>query len=281
MTAALSARHVRASALAAALAAALGCVATAALAQPPMPAAGVAPAAQPVAGDVRVSTLIGMEVRNPMGEQVGRVEDLVVDLSQQAVQFAVVSVGGFLGLNERLFPFPLNAMRPAPGNHLLLNVDRNQLLGAPGFPRDQWPGWNDPRFTLPGAQPPSGAAAARRQVVRATQFLDKDVNDRNGRDVGEVEDLVVNLASGQVRFVVVEMDLGWRHRERLVPMALPELALPAQPDADLALTVPREQLVQRPGFDASHWPDLNDPATLRRFGAPPESSTEKPSRSAR
>ena len=45
----------------------------------------------------RASELIGKEVKNPQGEQLGEIEDLVVHMTTGDVRYAILSLGGFLG----------------------------------------------------------------------------------------------------------------------------------------------------------------------------------------
>src|SRR6185295_5204307 len=68
----------------------------------------------PVAGEEKVnlehgyraSSLIGMKVMNKANEEVGKIEDLVINPTNGRVRYAAVGVGGFLGVNERYFAVP-------------------------------------------------------------------------------------------------------------------------------------------------------------------------------
>ncbi len=60
---------------------------------------------------------------------------------------AVLSVGGFLGLNEKYIAVPLNALTPAPGeDHLILDADKQRLERAPGFAKNKWPDLDAPAW---------------------------------------------------------------------------------------------------------------------------------------
>lgn len=96
-------------------------------------------------------TVTGMEVENPAGEDVGRIEDLVVDMRTGKVTYAAVSTGGFLGIGDRLHAVPFEALQLAQrdDDHLfLLDVDRERLRNAPGFDKDNWPNFADRQWAV-------------------------------------------------------------------------------------------------------------------------------------
>lgn len=90
------------------------------------------------------STLIGDEVLSPAGENLGKVEELMLDLNSGHVAYAVLSFGGFLGLGDKLFAIPWEALRLSTKEHAFyLDINRNTLENAPGFDKDNWPGTHD------------------------------------------------------------------------------------------------------------------------------------------
>jgi sporulation protein YlmC with PRC-barrel domain len=52
------------------------------------------------------STITGDDVRNPNGDKLGHIEEIVIDLEDGRVNYAVLSSGGFLGLGDKLFAIP-------------------------------------------------------------------------------------------------------------------------------------------------------------------------------
>lgn len=94
----------------------------------------------------KASGLLGMEVRNRDNQKLGEIKDLVLE-SPSKVSYAVLAVGGFLGLGEKLIALPPNAFHVADdGNYLVLDADKNKIQAAPGFPATAWPSPNDPEF---------------------------------------------------------------------------------------------------------------------------------------
>ncbi|HRO60498.1 MAG TPA: PRC-barrel domain-containing protein [Burkholderiaceae bacterium] len=49
----------------------------------------------------RASRLIGGDVENPQGDNIGKIRDMVIDPSTGQIQQVVVGVGGFLGIGEK------------------------------------------------------------------------------------------------------------------------------------------------------------------------------------
>lgn len=94
-----------------------------------------------------------------MGEDLGKIEDIMIDLDRGCVDYAVLSFGGALGIGEKLFAVPWNAMTLDTEKHCFyLNVTKEQLKKAPGFDQDNWPdtqdrGWQTAVCEFYGVQP--------------------------------------------------------------------------------------------------------------------------------
>lgn len=93
------------------------------------------------------SSIHGDSIRNRQGEDLGTVKDLMIDLTNGSVSYAVVSYGGFLGMGDKLFAVPFEALTLDAENHAFtLDVSKEQLEQAPGFDKDNWPDFADPSF---------------------------------------------------------------------------------------------------------------------------------------
>ena len=87
-------------------------------------------------------------VENSQGDNLGEVNDLVLDWNKGDVRYAVLSYGGVLGIGDKLFAVPIDAFHSQPDkSKLVLNVSKDQLKNAPGFDKDQWPNMADPQWT--------------------------------------------------------------------------------------------------------------------------------------
>ena len=94
------------------------------------------------------TTIIGDKVRNPAGETLGKIEDLMIDVRTGNVAYAVLSHGGVLGIGDKLFAVPWRSMTIDFDSHeVLVNVSKEALDAAPGFDKDNWPDFSDPTYT--------------------------------------------------------------------------------------------------------------------------------------
>jgi len=83
------------------------------------------------------STLMGDSVVNREGDDLGGLEELMIDLIGGRIAYAVLSFGGFLGLGEKLFAIPWDALAlDQEEERLILDVDEEMLEDAPGFDKD-------------------------------------------------------------------------------------------------------------------------------------------------
>ena len=77
--------------------------------------------------------IVGAPVKNQQGEELGTIYDMVVD-SQGHVPFAVLSHGGFLGIDEKLVAVPFGSLNfDQMGKELFLNSTKEKLDSAPSF----------------------------------------------------------------------------------------------------------------------------------------------------
>lgn len=95
------------------------------------------------------STLTGDRVVNSYGEDLGKVEDFMLDLENGRIRYAVLSFGGFLGVGDKLFAIPPEALRVDTENErVILEMDRTRLENAPGFDKDDWPDTTEPDWQV-------------------------------------------------------------------------------------------------------------------------------------
>jgi hyperosmotically inducible periplasmic protein len=81
---------------------------------------------------IRTSDLLGMEVKSAQDENVGKVEDLLLDLSKGRVNSLVISTGGVLGAGKKHIALPLHHFRYSEKERsLYINVDSDVLKNMP------------------------------------------------------------------------------------------------------------------------------------------------------
>ena len=88
---------------------------------------------------LNATKIIGNKVVNPAGEQLGVIKDLMIDLDDVQVAYAVLSFGSFLGRGDKLFAIPLEALVFTKDRSAILEMSKKELQKASGFDRDHWP----------------------------------------------------------------------------------------------------------------------------------------------
>ena len=93
---------------------------------------------------VPVGEMTRDRVRNAIGEDLGEIKDLVVEVETGRVLYAVLSFGGFLGMGDKWFAIPWEALEFRPAErHFILDVEKERLEQAPGFEKNHWPNMAD------------------------------------------------------------------------------------------------------------------------------------------
>lgn len=93
---------------------------------------------------LQATAIIGGKVKNPAGEDLGTIENIMINLLSTRVTYAVLSFGGLFGLGEKYFAIPMEAMALDPEDQVfILNVPREKLDETHGFDKDNWPNMAD------------------------------------------------------------------------------------------------------------------------------------------
>jgi sporulation protein YlmC with PRC-barrel domain len=85
----------------------------------------------------QASKLMGCQVHNRQGEQLGEIQDLAVDPESGRIAFAVLARGGTMGMGETLVAVPISAMSFSE-NKAVLDIDKNRLASAPELDKKNW-----------------------------------------------------------------------------------------------------------------------------------------------
>lgn len=100
-----------------------------------------------MAAVLSASTLAGDKVKNAEGQDLGKVEELMIDLESGRVAYAVLSFGSGFMHGGKLFAIPWASLAvDQEDKRFILNVTRDMLETAEGFDKDQWPDMADPAF---------------------------------------------------------------------------------------------------------------------------------------
>lgn len=93
------------------------------------------------------SSLSGDRVKSPTNEDLGKIKELMIDIPTGKVAYAVLSFGGVLGVGDKLFAVPWNALTlDEDEKEFVLSAEKATLESAPGFDKDSWPDMADPSW---------------------------------------------------------------------------------------------------------------------------------------
>jgi sporulation protein YlmC with PRC-barrel domain len=87
------------------------------------------------------------DVINGQGEDLGKIEHIMIDVPTGRVAYAVLSFGGILGMGNKLFAIPWGALKlDTDRKCFVLDVPKERLEQAEGFDKDHWPSMADERW---------------------------------------------------------------------------------------------------------------------------------------
>src|SRR5688572_10226582 len=89
-------------------------------------------------------SIIGDSVESRLGEKMGTIDNLMINLQNGSVDYAVIEFGSFLGIGGKLFAIPFQELQlNADRKVFVLDRDKEHLKQSPGFDKDHWPDTNE------------------------------------------------------------------------------------------------------------------------------------------
>ena len=76
--------------------------------------------------------ILGKDVLNDAGDKVGEIDDLIVT-PDKSLSYAIVGVGGFLGVGEHQVAVPVTRFKQQMGKIVLRGATKDALKAAPKF----------------------------------------------------------------------------------------------------------------------------------------------------
>ncbi|MEO8765327.1 MAG: PRC-barrel domain-containing protein [Ginsengibacter sp.] len=89
------------------------------------------------------SSIIGDHVHNDNDEHIGKIEDIMIDITKGSIEYVVIKSGGFLTIGEKYFAVPFSLLKVDPAKkQFRLNQSKEMIEKAPGFDLNHWPETN-------------------------------------------------------------------------------------------------------------------------------------------
>ncbi|CAB3807190.1 PRC-barrel domain-containing protein [Pararobbsia alpina] len=105
------------------------------------------------------ATLDGNKVMSADGEHVGKISDIMLDVRNGRIAYAVLSAGGFLGMGADLHAIPWSALTlDTDQKCFFVDIPAQRLKDDPGFDKDHWPtmadaNWGESTYSYYNRQP--------------------------------------------------------------------------------------------------------------------------------
>ena len=215
---------------------------------------------------LRVSALVGMEVQNRSGDNLGEVHDVARAATPGQDMQLIVQIGGITE-SEKLIAIAFDDIQiSADGDELYTNRTREQLAASPAVMLGQRTAGNAaPRSTdadrgaAPGGAPPrptppttSGStASASLGTERVADLIGAVVIDSGGDEVGEVDDIVISTAGTDSVRAVLQVGGVAGVGEKRISLPLGQLTVerPAGGSPTLRVAMNLESLERLPEFE--------------------------------
>jgi sporulation protein YlmC with PRC-barrel domain len=209
-------------------------------------------------------SLMDDKVINREGEDLGKFEDLMIDLAEGKIAYAALSFGGFLGMGDKFFAIPWKALSLRVHEHaFVLDIPKEVLENAVGFDKDNWPATSRESlssiYSYYGYQPYWQTETVRTSDVYNTGFLrankirGEKVYNRENDHIGKIEDIMIDLQDGRIAYAVILhgglLGLGSKH----IPIPWQAFSL-AERDNAFVVDIPKETLDKAEGLDKDRWP---------------------------
>lgn len=222
---------------------------------------------------MKASDVIGMNVQNPAGEKLGSINNLAIQSNSGHCRFVILSHGGALGVGDTLHAIPFKACKFAQGNDFCtLDLTEQRLKDAPPFDDKGWSTVGDERwgttvYTYYNVKPDFKVEKTTVKVethvatppafLKGSDVVGLDLHNRNDEDLGEVEDLMIDVNSGRCAYAVIAYGGVAGIGEKLFAVPWQALSYDAQ-DTKFVIDINKDKLKNAPGFDKKNWPDTND-----------------------
>ena len=222
---------------------------------------------QPLNNVERADQLIGQDVLTSDNQRVGKIDDFVIDQDSGKILYAIVGIGGVLGVGETRVAVPPPLFTNAKKGTVQINVDKHKLTRAPQLTKDlekkPTPDFLSNSYGYFGQkawwQEPSGTAAAFSMARKVSDLKGMIIQNNAHQDIGKIESVVLDVPAGREMYMVIspstDMALGNNY------CAVPPGAVKFTPDGkNLVADITRQKLADAPHFAKEDWSELSNAA---------------------
>lgn len=221
-------------------------------------------ATNPLSQAERAANLFGRELVSSDNQNIGKVDSVVVDLESEHILYVIVSTG------RGKVAVPPQVIGQTTGNTLHATIDKQKLEGAPQFTSQmdkpdqlgqasfayqvyQYFGQN---AWWQGSTPANQGTF--HNVHKLNQLIGMNVEDVNNQTIGKISNVVVDMPSGRMLFVVFSPSSNLSLGNNLYAMP-PDAFTLGSDQQHLVTNIDKQKLAAAPHFDKNSWPNINNP----------------------
>lgn len=220
----------------------------------------------------RAGDLTGSVVKDAAGEDLGKVEDLLIEPASGSIDFAIVARGGVLGVGEDLYAVPFDALKAVhdkdgKDHHFVISADLETLKSAPAFPKDAWPqidaAWEQRVNEHFGR--PSMRSDTPHMLAKCSDLKGMEIKGLEEEKIGDIEELILDPSAARVTYFVLGTGgfLGLGEKEYALPWSLADVASGEDDEIVISYPVTEELLSRAPEYDKGDWNRMADPVWVR------------------
>lgn len=200
---------------------------------------------------VRSSNLIGADLHNGTGDDIGQLNDILIDENTGGQTHAVLAAGGFIGIGDKITPVAwdrVNVKLNEDGNvKLTTMLDKSTLTSMKSYDLNN--------KTLLQKMPD----LANGKFVRLSKVDDAKLFDKNGQHIGAIKDTILDTKTGKVAYVVISFDDEYINKGDQLTMVPWTLLRQSEKDTPgYVLHADKTKLEGATFFAPNAWPNMDD-----------------------
>ena len=207
----------------------------------------------------RTTALIGAKVRDRGDSTLGKMEDVILDLSTGRAVAALFASGS----DNQVTPVPARSFWTATRNKIMVNADKKRLKAAPCIPKTDLSRTPElsrlsPSFNYFGQALPQIPATGSGELSSAAEIVRQRLLSQNGQPLGQIEDVMVDLPVGRIIYLVIQ-PAGGADSLNIRYLVPPQAVRADTAGPALVLKADQAHFLAGPHFQKEYWTDLSRP----------------------
>ncbi len=209
---------------------------------------------------IRGSEIMGAKLFNQKGEHIGEIQDILFDENTGGMTHGIVSVGGWLGIGDKLSAVPWNLIHQSKSDSpgFVVEVEKSKLTSSEQFGKDSMPDFGDSWFHK-NYESYGLTAHKGKKLVRLSQVNGADLFNQDATAIGEIKDVLMHPNSGKVAYGILSLEDSFvADGDKLTAVPWNLIRQSKKDTQGFVLNTDKMKLDQAAHFDGKKWPEFND-----------------------